>query len=223
MKGRFIAFIKLSFNLLKIFSNLIYGIWKLSKLKYAPVSIFGGTRLKDESIYIKKASQLAKMLAEQEIPVVTGGGPGIMEAANCGARNLRRSIISSVGISIRGLDPEGFNRCVETTIEMDYYFARKWLLINYSVGFVIFPGGFGTLDELMELATLIQLKMKKKVPVILIGKDYWQNFLDWIKEYPLAYNLIEEEDYSLFYITDDINEAFDILKVDCSKKEFSIN
>lgn len=216
------AYLSTTLHLSKVFFQLLYGIWELSKLKYAPVSIFGGTHLSSDSIYIKKARDLAFMLAENDIPVLTGGGPGIMEAASCGTAYLRKNVVSNIGITVKGLDKFGANKCVETTIIMDYFFARKLLLISYSVGFALFPGGYGTLDELFELLTLIQTNMRKKAPIILIGVEFWSEFIEWVKNYPLKMGLIRKDDFSLLHLTDDINEVFELLKVHCYKKKFAI-
>lgn len=220
MQKSIFEFIQLSFHLFKVFFNLLRGIWKISNLKYCPVSIFGGTHLSKESIYIKKAHDLARKLAENDVAVLTGGGPGIMEAANCGAAGLKKNIVSSVAIGIRGLDPLGVNKCAENTIFVDYFFARKWLMLEYSVGFAIFPGGVGTLDELAELLTLIQTKRRAKSPIVLIGKDFWKPFCQWL-DLALQNGLVSKEDTQLFSVTDDIDEAFELLRVHCEKREFS--
>lgn len=105
---------------------------------------------------------------------------------------------------------------------MDNFGARKWLLINYSRAFAVFPGGYGTLNELMEVLTLIQTKKKKKVPVVLIGKEYWKPFIDWVHESALKNGLISQDDIALFMITDDVHEAFTILKNHCKAEPFSL-
>lgn len=222
LTSRILSFIKLGFYLLKIFFQLMYGAWRISKFKCAPVTIFGGTHLTPESIYIKKARELSGMLAQIGIPVLTGGGPGIMEAANCGAEDMKKSIVSTMGITVRGLDREsGLNKCAQNNIVLDHFFARKWLLVNYSIGFAIFPGGFGTLDELAELLTLIQTKMRAKAPIVLIGKDYWAPLIDWINNSALKNNLISNADLDLFKVTDDVEEALSLLRAHCHNKPFS--
>jgi uncharacterized protein (TIGR00730 family) len=217
------AYLLLSVHLLRVFFNLLYGIWKLSKLKRAPITVFGGTKLKKESIYIEKARILAQRLLEHNIPVITGGGPGIMEAANCGAYvEGEKSVITTMGIGVKGLDePNQFNPCVQEHIIMDYFFARKWLLVTYSIGFAVFPGGFGTLDELTELLTLIQTKMRKPAPIVLIGVEYWSPLMEWINESALRHGLITKEDVALFTITDDLEQALDLLCA-CAEQEISL-
>jgi uncharacterized protein (TIGR00730 family) len=216
------AYFALAGHMMRMFFQLLYGIWKLSKLKKAPVTIFGGSRLGPESEYIKKAQQLATMLAEFDIPVLTGGGPGIMEAASCGIEAHKGKVVTTIGIGVKGLGDPAFNKCVRNAIQMDTFTSRKWLLVKYSIGFAIFPGGFGTLDELAELLTLIQTKMRPKAPIVLIGKSYWKPFMDWIEQSALKHGLIRPEDVRLFSVTDDINEAFNLLQVHCKKRQFSI-
>ena len=211
------AYVHLLVSLLKMSFHITYGIWVISKLKHAPVTIFGGTHLKQTSIYMTKASQLAHKLANNGIPVLTGGGPGIMEAASCGALSVKKGrVITSIGISVKGLET-GIEHsvCPRNVIEMDNFPARKWMLINYSQGFAVFPGGFGTMDELMELLTLIQTKKRVKAPIVLIGREYWQDFLDWVHNSALKNGLVSAEDAMLFTITDDVDEAFRLLKAHC--------
>ena len=165
-----------------------------------------------DSVYSKKARELAHRLADAGIPVLTGGGPGIMEAANCGAIEVNKGVITTLGITVTGLvlndQPKS---CNVDVIVMNNYVARKWLLIHYAVGFAVFPGGFGTLDELMELLTLVQTKFRIKVPIVLIGTEYWKPFVEWITQSALKEKLIDPEDAKLFVLTDDIDEAFTIL------------
>ncbi len=138
-----------------------------------------------------------------------------LEAANCGIfKSKRQKTIRSIGIRVRGLD-EPRSMCVEEYFELDYFFARKWILTQYSSGFIVFPGGFGTLDELSEVLTLIQTKQMKKVPIVLFGKEYWRPFMEWITGEALYHELIEAEHVKLFSITDDINAAFCFVRGKC--------
>ncbi len=217
------AFLRLLGVMLRTFFNVLFGIVKISKLEHAPVTIFGGARLKSDSIYMKKAAELAHKLAESGIPVLTGGGPGIMEAASCGATKTNKGVITSIGITVSGLaDNEPTSPCTPDVIVMDNYSARKWLLIHYSIGYAVFPGGFGTLDELTDLLTLIQTKLKVKAPIVLIGKEYWQPIMDWIYNSALKEGLIAKEDVELFTITDDIDEAFKLLQEHSHKHEVGL-
>ncbi len=198
----------------RIFFAVLKGIWRISKLDHQPVTIFGGSRLQPDSIYMKKATELAHMLAGRGIPVLTGGGPGIMEAASCGATHTKRAVgvITALGITVPGLNVnEPPSKCLTDVIVIDNYGARKWLLIEYSTGYAVFPGGFGTLNELTELLTLIQTKLHKKAPVVLIGVDYWRPIMEWMHNSALKQGLIAQEDVALFTLTDNIKEAYHIL------------
>lgn len=217
------AYFRLAVALSKMSFHIMCGIWKIAKLKHAPVTIFGGTHLKATSIYMTKATQLAHLLASHGIPVLTGGGPGIMEAASCGALGVKTKVITSIGISVKGLE-SGLEHsvCPRDVIEMDNFGARKWLLIRYSFGFAVFPGGFGTMNELMELLTLIQTKKLNKAPIVLIGHEYWKPFLLWLQESALKNGLIFQEDLTLFTVTDDIYEAYKFITAHRQKRPFSI-
>lgn len=209
--------------LLKMSGHIMYGISVIAKLKHAPVTIFGGTHLKQTSIYMTKARQLAHKLASNGIPVLTGGGPGIMEAASCGALSVKKGLITSIGISVKGLET-GIEQstCPRNVIEMDNFPARKWMLIHYSQGFAVFPGGFGTMDELMELLTLIQTKRRARAPIVLIGIEYWKDFVDWVHNSALKNGLVSAEDVALFTVTDDVDEAFRLLKAHCEVHPISL-
>lgn len=195
----------LFFRLARVFFQMLYGAWRVSRVPVPIVSIFGGARFKLDDPYAKQAHQLAKKLVEADISVLTGGGPGIMEAASCGAIPVKGSG-RSLGIGVTDLR-EAKNPCVQEYFELDYFFARKWLLTHYSMAFVVFPGGFGTLDELAEVLTLMQTKQLKRVPIILIGKEFWAPFMDWIAE-SMAHGAVSEKEVQLFSVTDDLEEAF---------------
>ena len=153
------------------------------------------------------------MLVEDDISVLTGGGPGIMEAASCGAVPTKGTG-RSMGIGVKDLG-EGKNPCVQEYFILNYFFARKWLLTHYSKAFVVFPGGFGTLDELAEILTLIQTKQLARAPIILIGKEYWAHFMIWVKGEALKHGTVVQEDINLFSVTDNLEEAFCIAKGAC--------
>jgi len=194
-------------------------VWRVSKLPQPIISIFGSAKVTQVDKYAQEANQIAVWLGEEGISVLTGGGPGIMEAANCGAiKPSRKGDVRSIGIGVRGLN-EPKNVCVEEYFELDYFFARKWLLTQYSSGFIVFPGGFGTLDELSEVLTLIQTKQMKKVPIVLVGKDYWRPFMQWITDEAYPRGLIKLEHLNLFSVTDEPYKAFCFVRGECTIDE----
>ena len=209
----------LAWKFLRVFIQIICGAWRVAKLPHPIVSIFGSSRTAKTDQYAHEANKVAALLVEQGVSVLTGGGPGIMEAANCGAvlKGGDQTKITSIGINVAGLEPK--NPCVQEYFEMDYFFARKWLLTQYSSGFVVFPGGFGTLDELSEVLTLIMTNQMKKVPIVLVGKEYWQPFMQWITEQALPHGLVKPEHVALFSITDDPYKAFCFVRGLCTIDE----
>lgn len=213
-KGSLIPTFWRIYSLLCVFIQLIYGIFKISRASMPMVTIFGGSRMIKTEPPFSKAFEFAEMLVAHNISVLTGGGGGIMEAASCGAKEKRNTDAKSIGIGVTNLDHEK-NQCVDIYFSLDYFFARKWLLVNYSRAFVFFPGGFGTLDELFEVLTQIQTHNLERTPVILIGNDYWQPLLAWMYNQAGRYHLIDKEELQLFIITDDIHQAFSIIKKQC--------
>lgn len=204
----------LFFKMVRVTMQMLYGVWRISVLKRPIVSIFGSARVSKDPSYFKQAHYFAQKCVQHGISVLTGGGPGIMEAASCGAlySNHRRG--KSIGIGVKDLK-EKRNPCVEEYFELNYFFARKWLLTNYSSAFIIFPGGFGTLDELSEILTLMQTKKMVRAPIVLIGKEFWSPFIAWIKGEGLKNQVVDESDLDLFMVTDDLNEAFRIISHAC--------
>jgi uncharacterized protein (TIGR00730 family) len=207
--------------------RLLWGMWRLSKAPQPAITIFGGSRVAKDSLYAKKAQQLAELLTIEEFSVITGGGPGIMEAANKGAfeaakkfgaqgiKKKKKDIPISIGISLTAFSKEVLNPYVNERIMMKHFFARKWLLVRYSIGFVVFPGGYGTLDELFEVLTLEQTSRMRRLPVILIGTNYWRPIVYWIKSRGVASGLIPEKDLELIYVTNSVKEAVDVIKKYC--------
>jgi len=199
---------------LPVFWQLLRGAWKVSRLPKPLVSVFGGARLREDDDYFTKAQALAGRLADAGISVLTGGGPGAMKAASCGAYHAALGRGKSMGISVRDLG-EGRNLCTHYYLELDYFFARKWLLTRYSSAFVVLPGGYGTLDELAEVLTLIQTKKIKPVPIVLVGREYWGPFVDWLCDETLKHGLIGQDAMKMFTVTDDLDEAFHIIQDEC--------
>jgi uncharacterized protein (TIGR00730 family) len=211
------ASIKLFWYFFKESFFMAYGVWKLTRLPRPRVSIFGGSKIHLDHPYAKDAMRLAKKLVDNNISVLTGGGPGIMQAANCGAVSAEHiKGIRSMGIGVRGLDEEMINACLQELVFMNYFFSRKWLLTAYSEAFVIFPGGFGTLDELAEVSTLIQTRKMLEEPIVLIGTEFWAPLMQWINRSQKE-GLLKEKDKNLITVTDDIDEALRIVKARCEE------
>lgn len=212
-------------SLWKTTIRLVWGMWKLTSLPHPAITIFGGARVAKDSDIAKKASQLTKLLASDGFSIITGGGPGIMEAANLGAIEYLKECEHngvkcvhhdvSAAIGLLRLNQDQVNPYVQRYILMEHFFARKWLLVRYAVGFIIFPGGFGTLDELFEIVTLVQCNRMAKVPIILIDRLYWSPIMDWIETRALRNGLIGEGDAAIIRVTDDIQEAAEIIKREC--------
>lgn len=193
--------------------QMIYGAWRISKLHMPIITIFGSARIKSTTPYAQKAQELGQKFIDAGISILTGGGPGIMEAAACHTKYGGKA--RSIGIGVRGVE-ERPNMCASEYFELEYFFARKWLLTEYSAGFVIFPGGFGTLDEMAGVLTLIQTKKLKQVPMVLIGKEYWDPLAQWIKNEALVHGAILPEELEYFYITDNLDDAFCFVQGKCN-------
>ncbi|MFA6065638.1 MAG: TIGR00730 family Rossman fold protein [Candidatus Babeliaceae bacterium] len=215
---RLLSTIRLGLHFFRVGFQVMYGAWKITRLPQPVVSIFGGHLLSKESIFIEQAHKIASILVEHKISVITGGGQGIMEAANSGAAHQRDKRIRSMGIGVAGLPGEKWlNRYVKESIILDYFFARKYLLTEYSMGFVIFPGGLGTMDELSDLMNLVETKKRSPAPVILFGKEHWTLYIDWI-EHATKEGLIEESGAKKSLIlTDDVDHAIAVLVAYCAE------
>jgi uncharacterized protein (TIGR00730 family) len=188
---------------LRIVGEFVEGFDALAEVGPA-VSIFGSARVGRRNRYYSAARRLAAALAEQGFAIITGGGPGIMEAANRGAKDAGGL---SIGCNIELPFEQGLNEFVDLGMEFRYFFVRKVMFVKYAEGFVIFPGGFGTLDELFESLTLIQTGKVEHFPVVLYGKEYWDGMMRWIREKPLYEEKISPEDLDLLTVTSDIDEA----------------
>lgn len=192
----------------RIMAEFIKGFEKLQGITKA-VSMFGSARIKPESPYYKLATTTAKELARAGFTIITGGGPGAMEAANKGAKEAKGL---SVGLNIKLPFEQHINPYVDITETFNFFFVRKVMLVKYSSAFVIVPGGFGTLDEMFEALTLIQTGKISHFPVILLGSEYWQPLIDWIKTSVLESKMINAEDLDYFHITDDPKEVARIVQ-----------
>ncbi len=198
------------------FFRLIIGIWKISRIEGPVVSIFGGSKLQQAHPSAERARVLAEKLMNNGISILTGGGPGIMEAANCGISPKEKRKARSIGVTVHGLATEETNKCADEHINTHYFYTRKFLLSYCSMGFAVFPGGYGTADELFKILTLMQTNKIKRVPVVLINKEYWQPILDWV-EIAKEKGLLLQEDADLIFVTTDVDEAFNHLYQGCKK------
>lgn len=199
-----------SWNIFKIMGEFVSGYEHLSQIGPC-VSIFGSARTKPDNKYYKMATETAYLLTQKGFGIITGGGPGIMEAGNKGAS---AGDGKSAGCNIKLEFEQHANEFIDydKLVTFDYFFVRKVMFMKYSQGFVVFPGGFGTFDELFEAITLIQTKKIAKFPIVLLDKDYWSGLFKWVKEVMLDKEKnISAEDLNLFHIVDTPEEAAKII------------
>lgn len=194
-----------SWRVFKIISELVEGFEKLSRIGPC-VSVFGSARTATDDKYFKIAEEIGYQLTQKGYGVITGGGPGIMEAANMGAM---RGSGKSVGINIDLPFEQHPNLFIDADklITFDHFFVRKVMFMKYAQGFIVLPGGFGTFDELFEAITLIQTKKIGKFPIVLVGSEYWSGLIAWVKERMLAEGYIAEQDLDIFSIVDTAEDA----------------
>ncbi|MBL4723853.1 MAG: TIGR00730 family Rossman fold protein [Lutibacter sp.] len=208
-----------SWAIFKIMAEFVEGFERLSKIGPC-VSIFGSARTKPDHKYYKLAENIAYELTQSGYGVVTGGGPGIMEAGNKGAA---RGKGTSVGLNIELPFEQNDNPYIDSdkSLDFDYFFVRKVMFVKYSQGFVVMPGGFGTMDELFEAMTLIQTKKIGKFPIVLVGRKYWSGLVDWIKTTLIEEGTISEKDLELISIVDTEEEVLDV--IDTFYKKYSLS
>jgi uncharacterized protein (TIGR00730 family) len=187
-----------SWRLFRIIGELVEGFDSLADIVPA-VTIYGSARLKADDRWYTQAEEIAYRLGKAGFNIMTGGGPGVMEAANMGAR---KAGVKSAGLNIRLPVEQACNVYADRTMTFHHFFVRKVMLVKYATAFVIMPGGLGTLDELTEVLTLIQTQKIRPFPVILFSSEYWHGFLDWLKETVLAHGSISEEDFELLRVFD---------------------
>lgn len=207
-----------SWRLLRILAEFTEGYDRLSDLGWA-VSIFGSARTQPDDPYYQHAQLLARRLGEEGFTIITGGGPGIMEAGNRGAREAG---VHSVGLNIQLPMEQHPNHYQDISLDFRYFFARKAMFIKYSVGYVCMPGGYGTLDEFFEALTLMQTMKIYPLPLVLFGSSFWNGLLDWLREAPLQQQLISPEDLDIIQVTDDIEEVVSAICAHRSWKEEKI-
>jgi uncharacterized protein (TIGR00730 family) len=211
-----------SWSVFKIMGEFVDGFENLSKIGPC-VSIFGSARTKSDHPHYKLTVDIAEKIVDLGFGIITGGGPGIMEAANKGAKN---ALGPSVGLCIELPFEQTINKFIDDdkSLDFDYFFVRKVMFMKYAQAFVVMPGGFGTLDELFEALTLIQTKKAEKFPVILVGKSFWDGCITWIKQELLTNNqYISKIDLDLFSVVDSPNEVANILNEFYDKKGFNPN
>ncbi len=210
-----------SWMVFKIMAELVDGYDKLAKIGPC-VSIFGSARLREGDKYYELAVEIAEKITDIGFGIITGGGPGIMEAGNKGARQREGK---SIGLNIDLPFEQHFNPYIDKNYSMDfnYFFVRKVMFVKYSQGFIVMPGGFGTLDELSEALTLIQTAKIARFPVILVGSDFWSGLLEWFRETLLKDGMISEEDLNLYRIVDTADEAVAHIKAFYDKYTIGVN
>ena len=211
-----------SWSVFKIMGELVEGYEKLSQLGPC-VSIFGSARTKPEDKYYKKTIEISESIVKLGLGIITGGGPGIMEAANKGAQKAGGV---SVGLNIDLPFEQTHNEFIDSDkiIDFDYFFVRKVMFVRYAQAFVVMPGGFGTLDELFEAITLIQTNKIERFPVILYGSEFWSGCVDWIKNtVSKKFNNVSTNEILLFEVVDSKDEIIDILKSFYNNKKFAHN
>lgn len=196
-------------RVLRIMGEFVQGFDMLAEVGKA-VTFFGSARVAEDNPMYQEARRLASLLADEGFAIITGGGPGIMEAANRGAVEAGGQ---SIGCNIELPFEQGMNKYVEIAIDFRYFFVRKMMFVKYAEAFVIFPGGFGTMDELFESLTLIQTGKIHNFPVVLFGSRYWSGLLEWLRDSMLAEGKIAAADLRRLVVTDSVEEACDLIRV----------
>ena len=192
-----------SWRMFRIIGEFVEGFDALPN--YLPaVTVYGSARIKEGSPYYGLARTLGQALANAGYTVITGGGPGLMESANRGAFEHNGT---SIGLNVELPHEQKPNPYVTVSMSFRYFFVRKVMLVKYATGFILLPGGYGTLDEFFETITLIQTRKIRPFPVVLLGQDYWKGLVDWMRDRMLADGMIAAHDLDLFHVTDDVHDA----------------
>ncbi len=197
-----------TWRIFRIMAEFVDGFETLSRVGRA-ISFFGSSRLKPKDKYYKIATQTAYLLSKEGYAIITGGGPGLMEAANKGAKKAGGK---SIGLNIQIPQEQKPNRYVDLLLEFHYFFCRKVMFLKYGKAFVILPGGYGTLDELFESLNLIQTHRVERFPVVLLGSEYWKGLIDWVKSKVLKKGCISPSDLKIFTIVDKPKEVVSVIK-----------
>jgi uncharacterized protein (TIGR00730 family) len=196
-----------AWRIFRIISEFVDGFESLSKISPS-VSIFGSARLKADNQYYQLAEKIGRELSDAGFSVVSGGGPGIMEASNKGAF---AGNAQSVGLNIKLSSEQQPNNYQDISLTFKHFFARKVMFVKHAYAYVVLPGGFGTLDELAEILTLVQTKKSRKIPIILVGSDFWKGLLDWFTNSLLKEQVISKDDLDIFTVVDTSKEVLDII------------
>jgi uncharacterized protein (TIGR00730 family) len=196
-----------TWTVFKIMGEFVEGFETLRPY-WPSVSIFGSARVRRGNPHYNQAVEVAAALSKAGYGIITGGGPGIMEAANQGARKGQGR---SIGLNIKLPFEQEPNAFAETIIHFNYFFARKVMFVKYACGFVGLPGGFGTLDEIFEALTLKQTHKIHEFPVVLFGSEFWKGMVDWLADQPLRERMVSRRDLRLFHVTDDVQEVVEIV------------
>lgn len=197
-----------TWRMFRIMAEFVEGFEILSRVGKA-VSIFGSSRSSPDNKYYKLAEEVAYLLAKKGFAIITGGGPGIMEAGNRGARRAKGR---SIGLNIQIPTEQKANEYIDTLLDYHYFFVRKVMFVKYAKAFVIMPGGYGTLDEFYEAINLIQTQRIPRFPVVLFGSSYWKGMIKWLREEVLAQGNISASDLELFKVTDRPKEVVEIIE-----------
>lgn len=197
-----------TWRIFRIMSEFVEGFEVLARVGKA-VSIFGSSRLKPGNKYYKLAEEVAYLLAKEGYAIMTGSGPGVMEAANKGTK---RAGGHSIGLNIQLPSEQKSNKYVDTLLDFRYFFVRKVMFVKYAKAFVIMPGGYGTLDEFSEAINLIQTERIPKFPVVLLSSEYWKGMLNWLRETVLKNSCISKEDLNIFTVVDSPKEVVAAIK-----------
>jgi hypothetical protein len=197
-----------TWTIFKIMGEFVEGFETLRPV-WPAVTIFGGARVRREHRYYEESRRVAAALAKAGFSIITGGGPGLMEACNLGAVEAGGQ---SIGLNIKLPFEQRVNEHVETGLVFDYFFVRKVMFVKYACGFVGLPGGFGTLDEIFEAITLKQTRKMPGFPVVLYGRSFWEGLFEWLRSEPLQHGMISTEDLDLFHITDSADEVVERIR-----------
>lgn len=208
-----------SWRIIRIMAEFAEALETLKNVSPA-VTVFGSARVKPGSVYYEMAKKTSLLLSEAGFAVITGGGPGIMEAGNRGAFEGRSP---SIGLNIKLPHEQITNDFQNISFNFNHFFSRKYMFVRFAMSYVVMPGGFGTLDEVLEALTLIQTGKARKIPVILMGSSFWAGFIDWIRDKLVGEKMISPEDVDLIQVTDDPNEVVEMVFRFYDNRSFSFN